>query len=147
MLLVTCRMALYTVSDILHCRKLNILNLHIDLRFRHQTVWREAYGQDPCSCLKNSVVYHNCFALPGRPVSDARATFVLPEYLKMALSKCLQHFELRICDKCNWHTVHDEEHIIVDKCNWHTVPMKIWCNCAAKFSNSSLLPRKIALLA
>ena len=30
---------------------------------------------------------HNCFALPERPVSDARAPFVLPEYLKMALSK------------------------------------------------------------
>jgi hypothetical protein len=25
----------------------------MDLRFRHQAVWREAHGQDPCSCLKN----------------------------------------------------------------------------------------------
>jgi hypothetical protein len=33
------------------------------------------------------VAYHNWFALPERPVSDARAPFVLPEYLKMALSK------------------------------------------------------------
>ena len=24
--------------------------LRIDLRFRHQAVWREAHGQDPCSC-------------------------------------------------------------------------------------------------
>ena len=23
-------------------------------------------------------------------------------------------FELRICDKCDWHTVHDEEHILLD---------------------------------
>ena len=30
-----------------------ISNLRIDLRFRHQAVWREAHGQDPCSCLKN----------------------------------------------------------------------------------------------
>ena len=30
---------------------------------------------------------HNWFALPERPVSDACAPFVLPEYLKMALSK------------------------------------------------------------
>jgi len=37
--------------------------------------------------LKKSVAYHNWFALPERPVSDARAPFVLPEYLKMALSK------------------------------------------------------------
>ena len=31
--------------------------------------------------------YHNWFALPDRPVSDGRAPFALPEYLKMALSK------------------------------------------------------------
>ena len=61
----------------------DISNLRIDLRFRHQAVWREA----PCSCLKKSVAYHNWFALPERPVSDARAPFVLPEYFKMALSK------------------------------------------------------------
>jgi hypothetical protein len=77
-------------SDLLQCRKLNIFNLRIDLRFRHhQAVWREAHGQDPCSCLRKSVAYHNWFALPVRPVSDARAPFVLPEYLKMALSKCV----------------------------------------------------------
>ena len=74
-------------SDLLQCRKLNISNLRIDLRFRHQEVWREAHGQDPCSCLTKSVAYHNWFALPERPVSDARAPFVLPEYFKMALSK------------------------------------------------------------
>jgi len=74
-------------SDLFQCRKLNISNLRIDLRFRHQAVWREAHGQDPCSSLKKSVAYHNWFALPERPVSDARAPFVLPEYLKMALSK------------------------------------------------------------
>jgi hypothetical protein len=33
------------------------------------------------------VAYHNWFALPERLVSDARAPFVLPECLKMALSK------------------------------------------------------------
>jgi len=33
------------------------------------------------------VAYQNWFALPERPVSDARAPFVLPEYLKMVLSK------------------------------------------------------------
>ena len=43
------------------------------MRFRNQAVWREAHGQDPCSCLKKSVAYHNWFALPERPVSDARA--------------------------------------------------------------------------
>jgi len=76
-------------SDLFQCRKLNISNLRIDLRFRHQAVWREAHGQDPCSCSKRSVAYHNWFALPERPVSDARAPFVLPEYLKMALSKSI----------------------------------------------------------
>ena len=74
-------------SDLLHCRKLNVFNLRLDLRFRHQAVWREAHGQDPSSCLKKSVADHNWFALPERPDSDARAPFVLPEYLKMALNK------------------------------------------------------------
>jgi hypothetical protein len=74
-------------SDLLQCRKLNISNLRIDLSFRHQAVWREAHGHDPCSLFKKSVAYNNWFALPERPVSDARAPFVLPEYLKMALSK------------------------------------------------------------
>ena len=76
-------------SDLFQCRKLNIFNLRIDLRFRHQAVWREAHGQDPCSCSKKSVAYHNWFALPERPVSDARAPLGLPEYLKMALSKSI----------------------------------------------------------
>ena len=38
-------------SDLFQCRKLNISNLRLDLRFRHQVVWREAHGQDPCSCF------------------------------------------------------------------------------------------------
>ena len=67
-------------SDLLQCRKLNIFNLRIGLRFRHQAVWREAHGQDPCFCLKKSVAYHNCFALPERPVSDARAPFTALRY-------------------------------------------------------------------
>jgi hypothetical protein len=32
-------------SALLQCRKLNISNLRIDLRFRHQAVWREAHGK------------------------------------------------------------------------------------------------------
>jgi hypothetical protein len=37
------------ITDLLHCRKLNISNLRIDIIFRHQTLWREAHGQDHCS--------------------------------------------------------------------------------------------------
>ena len=63
----------YHRSDLLQCIKLNISNLRIDLRFRHQAIWREAHdGQDPCSSLKKSVAYHNWFALPERQVFDAR---------------------------------------------------------------------------
>ena len=32
-----------------------VFNMLVDLRFRHQAVWREAHGQDPCSSLKKSV--------------------------------------------------------------------------------------------
>ena len=92
-------------SDLLQCRKLNIPNLRIDLKFRHQAVWREAHSQDPCFCLKKVVVYHNWFALPERPVSDARAPFVLPEYLKMASHLCSERSE---------HKRHEERSSIQD---------------------------------
>ena len=46
------------------------------------------------------MTYHNWFALPERPVSDARVAFVLPEYLKIFLSKSLMRnvawFRIRI---------------------------------------------------
>jgi len=87
--------------------------------------------------FKKAVAYHNWFALPERPVSDARAPFVLPEYLKMALSKSVMRnvaqFRIRghglkcetglygrspdrsarVCNLCeNWVIVHDEKHVI-----------------------------------
>ena len=37
--------------------------------------------------VKKAVAYHNWFALPERPVSDACASFASPEYSKMVLSK------------------------------------------------------------
>ena len=43
-------------SDLLQCRKLNISNLRINLRFRHQAVWREAHGQDPSSCITTGLL-------------------------------------------------------------------------------------------
>jgi len=73
-------------SDLLHCRKLDISNLRLDLRFRHQagSLERGTWSR-PLLLFKKTVAYHNWFALPKRPVSDA--PFVLPEYLKMAVSK------------------------------------------------------------
>ena len=88
MLLVICRMALYTEVTYYNAGSWIFL-ICAYLRVRHQAVWREAHGQDPCSCLKKPVAYHNWFALPERPVSDARAPFALPDYLKMALSKSI----------------------------------------------------------
>jgi hypothetical protein len=83
------------------------------------------------------VAYHNWFALPERLVSDARAPFVLPEYLKMALSKSVMRnvarFRIRghglkcetglcgrspdrsarVCNLCkNGDSVQDEKHVI-----------------------------------
>ena len=56
-------------SDLLHCRKLNIYNLRMDLRFRQQAVWREARGRSrPLLLFKQTVAYHNWFALPEIPV-------------------------------------------------------------------------------
>jgi len=66
-----------------NCVHINVLYPHLGAVL----LMHIKHGQDPCSCLKKSVAYRNWFALPERPVSDARAPFVLPEYLKMALSK------------------------------------------------------------
>ena len=79
----------------------------------------------------------NWFALPERPVSDARAPFVLPEYLKMALSKSVMRnvarFRIqghglkcetglygrspdrsaRVCNLCeNGDYIQDEKHVV-----------------------------------
>ena len=92
-----CRMALYTEVTTLQEAKYFFI---AHLRFKHQAVWRESHGQDPCSCLKKSVAYHIWFALPERPISDAHAPFVLPEYLKMALSKSVMSNVVR----CRMHS-------------------------------------------
>ena len=33
-------------------------------------------------------------------------------------------YELRICDKCDWHTVQDEEHILLDCPHEHLVNLR-----------------------
>ena len=83
------------------------------------------------------VAYHKWFALPERPVCDARAPFVLPEYLKMTLSKSVMRnvarFRIRrhglkcetglygrspdrsarVCNLCeNGDYIQDEKHVI-----------------------------------
>ena len=104
------------------------------LSFFFGGVTATAHGQDPCSCLKKSVAYLNWFALPERPASDACAPFVLPEYLKMALSKSVMRnvarFRIRglkcetglygrspdrsarVCNLCENGDIQDEKHII-----------------------------------
>jgi len=124
-------------SDLLQCRKLNISNLRKDLRFRHQAVWREAHGQDPCSCLKSLwLITTGLLCLRDR-FSNARAPFVLPEYLEMVLSKSVmrnvarfrirghglkceiglygrsQDRSARVCNLCeNGNYIQDEKHVI-----------------------------------
>jgi len=33
-------------------------------------------------------------------------------------------YELRICDKCDWHTVQNEEHILLDSSHEHLVSLR-----------------------
>ena len=57
------------VSSYITGRQLNIYNLRMDLRFRQQAVWREARGRSrPLLLFKQTVAYHNWFALPEIPV-------------------------------------------------------------------------------
>ena len=66
-------------------RKLNNFNLRIEIHASgslDRGTWLK-----PLLLFQNYVARHNWFALFERPVSDAHAPFVLPEYLKMVLSK------------------------------------------------------------
>ena len=76
-------------SDLFQCRKLNISNLRIDLRFRHQASGSLERGtwSRPLLLIKKVCGIPQLVCLPEKPVSDAHAPFVLPEYLKMVLSK------------------------------------------------------------
>jgi len=47
------------------------------------------------------VAFHNWFALPERPISDARAPFILPESLKMVLSKNVEEL-ISVQDSRTW---------------------------------------------
>ena len=60
------------------------------------------------------MAYHNWFALPEGPVSDARAPFVLPEYLKM---RNISRFRLRAhtlkVEAAAWH---EDGSCVCDQC-------------------------------
>ena len=48
-------------------------------------------------------------------------------------------YELRICDRCDWHTIQDEEHILLNR-------MNIWSDFAHSNSLSSHLSLKMTQL-
>ena len=53
-------------------QRINMPMLHVDVRRRHQAVWKEVVGQDPSVAAKKAVTYHNWFALPMTPDTDPR---------------------------------------------------------------------------
>ena len=67
-------------------QRINMPMLHVDVRRRHQAVWKEVVGQDPSVAAKKAVTYHNWFALTMRPDTDPRVPYSMPLYLKLALN-------------------------------------------------------------
>ena len=105
----------------------------------------------PCSCLKKSVAYHNWFALPERPVSDARAPFVLPEYLKMVLSKSVMRIVARFriwrhgfkCETGLYGRSPDRSARVCNLCENGDIQVKKWFGCMLDFGFSFRMMFKI----
>ena len=51
-------------------QRIDMPMLRVDVRRRHQSVWREVVGQDPSVSAKKAVTDHNWFALPMKPDTD-----------------------------------------------------------------------------
>jgi len=104
-----------------------------DVRFRHQTIWREVDGLDPRMHGKKAVAYHNWCAVPMRCEREKGPLMPLPLYMKTDLPKhirrnvsCfrLQAHRLRVetarfcdgapnvCDKCGSGDIQDEKHVL-----------------------------------
>ena len=67
-------------------QRIDLPMLRVDVRCRHQSVWREVVGQDPSVSAKKAVAYHNWFALPMRPNTDLQVPCSMPLYLRLASS-------------------------------------------------------------
>ena len=67
-------------------QKIDMPMLRVDVRRRHQSVWKEVVGQDPSVSAKKAVTYHNWLALPMKPDTDPRVPYSMPLHLKLALN-------------------------------------------------------------
>jgi len=69
------------------------------VRYRQQSIWREAECLGPVNSSKKVVVYHGWFAEPLRRHTDLRSPACLPHYLTLNLSnrvlKNVSRFRLR----------------------------------------------------
>ena len=62
-------------------QRIDMPMLRVDVRRRHQAVWKEVVGQDPSVAAKKAVTYHNWFVLPMKPETDPRVLHNMPLYL------------------------------------------------------------------
>ena len=124
-------------------QRLDIPMLRVDIRRRHQTVWREVVGQDLYAFSKKAVTYHNWFAPPMRPDTDPRVPYSMPRYLTLALNsrvmRNVSRFRLRghslryetasykvsnrsmhTCNQCACGENQDEKHVVFN-CTWDAI--------------------------
>ena len=59
---------------------------------------------------------------------------------RMRHDRNIRPYELRICDRCDWHTIQDEEHILLDCPHEHLVT-----DCLADFAHSNSLSSHLSL--
>jgi hypothetical protein len=71
---------------LISCLRIDMPMLRVDVRRRHQAVWREVVSQDPSVSARKAVTYHNWFALPMKPDTDPRVPHSMPLYLRLALN-------------------------------------------------------------
>ena len=124
-------------------QRIDLPMLRVDVRRRHQSVWREVVGQDPSVSAKKAVTYHNWFALPMKPDTDPRVPYSMPVYLKLALNsrvmRNVSRFRLRghklrcetasykgsdksihTCNRCVCGENQDEKHVVFN-CTWDAI--------------------------
>jgi len=94
-------------------QKLDLNKLRCDVRYRQQSIWREAECLSPETSSKKVAVYHGWFAEPLRRYTDPRCPACLPQYLLLNLSnrvlRNVSRFRLR------GHNLQSETRLYLDK--------------------------------
>ena len=103
-------------------KAINIKQFELTLRERIIGSWRELDNLKPHDNHYSSRImrtYHTHF---GEPLWIALGWW--DDKKRMRHDRNRRPYELRICDRCDWHTIQDEEHILLDCPHEHLVRLR-----------------------